>query len=284
MNYTTDKKNDNTYHITGIGLFDCDVVFDCGQCFRWYKQDEYWNGIAGSKIAKVKTINDGIELICEEEDFDYWMHYLDIDYDYISARNKLMQDKDIAPLIGLSPGIRFLNQDFFECLISFIISANNNIKRIKGIIERICTTYGDKVGEQYSFPTAEVLAQCTEDDFKSLGAGYRAGYILETARLYVSGYDHTPLYTRDIQSARKELTYFKGVGIKVADCVLLFSLMRKDAFPVDTWIRKVMHALYNDKSLSDNQIRQIAEDRFAGNAGLANQYLFHINRTMPELS
>ncbi len=172
-----------------------------------------------------------------------------------------MHDKDVAQLIGLSPGIRFLNQDFFECLISFIISANNNIKRIKGIIERICETYGDKVGEHYTFPTAERLAKCTEEDFKALGAGYRSSYILESARLFAAGYDYTPLLNRDIDSARKELTIFKGVGIKVADCVLLFSLMRKDAFPVDTWIRKVMHALYDDTSLSDNAIRKLAAER-----------------------
>lgn len=271
--------SDNTFHITGIGLFDCDVVFDCGQCFRWYKESEYWIGISGTNIARVMTIDDGIEIVCAPDALEYWMHYLDIEYDYISARDALRGDSDISTLVDISPGIRFLNQDFFECLISFIISANNNIKRIKSIIDKICKTYGTQIDGMYTFPSASILAQCTDSDLRALGAGYRADYIIETARLYTDGYDYEPLYTRDIVAARAELTFFKGVGKKVADCVLLFSLMRKDAFPVDTWIRKVMHDLYDDTTLSDSAIGQLAQERFGANAGLANQYLFHINRT-----
>ena len=181
-------------------------------------------------------------------------------------------------MVNLIPGMRFLNQDFYECLIHFIISANNNIGRIRSIIDKIAVAYGEKVGDVYVFPSAEVLAACTEQQMKECGAGYRAPYIVESAGLAAQGYDYTHLYTVELYTARKELTMFKGVGIKVADCVLLFSLKRKDAFPVDTWIRKVMHNLYNDTSLSDNQIREIAKNRFGENSGLANQYLFHINR------
>lgn len=272
------QKANGAYEISNIGAFDCDVVFDCGQAFRWEKIEGYWQGISLTHIAKVKSIDNGIKIICEEGDINYWVKYLDLKYDYISAKSQLKKDKDIAPMVKLLPGMRFLNQDFYECLISFIISANNNVKRIKGIIEKLSLRYGKCLGNVYAFPEAKVLAKCTIDEIKECGAGYRAHYIIESAKLVAGGYDYAPLYTRDLYDARKELTIFKGVGIKVADCVLLFSLGRKDAFPVDTWIRKVMHDILGDTSLSDNQIRAIAADRFMGNAGLANQYLFHINR------
>ena len=268
------------YIITGVGLFDSDTIFDCGQCFRWFKKDGYWHGISCDKTAKVKTIEDGVELICVEDDLNYWIDYLDLEYDYSASKEFLLKDKDIAPMVSMIPGMRFLNQDFYECLMHFIISANNNIKRIRSIIERISQAYGEEIGDGiYAFPKAEVLAACTPQQMKECGAGYRAPYIVETAGMITKGYDYAPLYTRDLYAARKELTVFKGVGVKVADCVLLFSLKRKDAFPVDTWIRKVMHELYNDRSLSDNKIREMAWERFGESSGLANQYLFHINRT-----
>ena len=268
-----------TYQIKDIGDFDSDTIFDCGQCFRWAKIGDYWHGISLDKTAKVKTIDDGIELICKNDDLDYWIDYLDLKYDYDTAKEQLLSDRDIAPMVDKIPGMRFLNQDFYECLMHFIISANNNIKRIRVIIERISKAYGEEIGEDiYAFPKAAILAACTPEDMKECGAGYRAPYIVETAMMVAEGYDYTHLYTKDLYVARKELTMFKGVGIKVADCVLLFALKRKDAFPVDTWIRKVMHNLYNDTSLSDNRIREIAWERFGRNSGLANQYLFHINR------
>jgi len=273
------KSKDCAYRIKDIGDFDSDTIFDCGQCFRWVKVGDYWHGVSLDKIAKVKTIDDGVEIECSEEDLDYWIDYLDLEYDYTTAKEQLLLDSDIAPMVDKIPGMRFLNQNFYECLMHFIISANNNIKRIRMIIERISKAYGEEVGEGiYTFPKAEVLAACTPEDMKECGAGYRATYILETARMAAAGYDYNPLYTKDLYVARKELTMFKGVGIKVADCVLLFALKRKDAFPVDTWIRKVIHSLYNDTSLSDNKIREIAWERFGRNSGLANQYLFHINR------
>ncbi len=272
------KKSDGEYIITGIGDFDSDTIFDCGQCFRWEKKDNYWHGISLNKTAKVKTIEDGIKLACKDEDLDYWIDFLDLKYNYNSAKDDLLKDSDIAPMVTLLPGMRFLNQDFYECLMHFIISSNNNIKRIKSIINKISYEYGDKCGDFHTFPKAEVLAQCTSEDMMKCGAGYRAPYIVETARMITQGYDYTPLYSVNLDEARKELTVFKGVGIKVADCVLLFSLKRKDAFPVDTWIRKVMQSLYNDLTLTDNKIRLLAHERFGGNSGLANQYLFHINR------
>lgn len=275
----TEREN-GRYIITDIGDFDSDAIFTSGQCFRWVKQGDYWQGISLDKTAKVKTIPDGIELACSEDDLEYWINFFDLEYDYTKAKSQLMQDADIAPMIDMLPGMRFLNQDFYECLMSFIISANNNIKRITMIINRISQKYGENLGDGiYTFPKAEVLAACTAEDMLACGAGYRAAYIVESARKAASGYEYANLYTEELDKARKELTAFKGVGIKVADCVLLFSLKRKDAFPVDTWIRKVMHSLCGDTSLNDNQIRGIAAKRFGKNAGLANQYLFHINRT-----
>ena len=275
----TEREN-GRYIITDIGDFDSNAIFTSGQCFRWVKQGDYWQGISLDKIAKVKTIPDGIELVCSEDDLQYWINFLDLEYDYTEAKSQLMQDADIAPMIDMLPGMRFLNQDFYECLMSFIISANNNIKRITMIINRISQKYGENLGDGiYTFPKAEVLAVCTAEDMLACGAGYRAAYIVESAQKMAAGYEYANLYTEELDKARKELTAFKGVGIKVADCVLLFSLRRKDAFPVDTWIRKVMQSLCSDTSLNDNQIRAIAAKRFGQNAGLANQYLFHINRT-----
>ena len=138
------KKHNGKYIITGIGEFDSDTIFDCGQCFRWEKNDDYWQGISLDKTAKVKTVEDGIELICDDSDLKYWLDFFDLEYDYRMAKDRLMLDADIAPMVCMIPGMRFLNQDFYECLMHFIISANNHIKRIKLIINKISAEYGQK--------------------------------------------------------------------------------------------------------------------------------------------
>lgn len=266
------------YIIDNLHDFNADIIFDCGQCFRFTKKDKYWQGVSGHHFAKVKDIENGIILSCKEADLRYWINYLDLSYDYEKAKRELSLDSVIKPLISLMPGMRLLNQDFFECLISFIISSNNNILRIRGIIDRLCARYGKKLDIGYSFPTPNSLALAAETDILTCGAGYRAPYIIKTSQMISNGFDYNSLKQMPLKQAQETLTKFMGVGVKVADCVLLFSLGRKDAFPVDTWIRKVMHDICHER-LNDNTIREYAKKRFGKNAGLANQYLFHYNRT-----
>lgn len=266
------------YIIENLHNFNPSIIFDCGQCFRFTKKGKYWQGMSGHHFAKVKDIENDIILSCKQEDLRYWINYLDLSYDYEKAKLELSLDSVIKPLISLMPGMRLLNQDFFECLISFIISSNNNILRIRSIIDKLCARYGEKLDVGYSFPTPNSLALAAKADILTCGAGYRASYIIKTSQMITDGFDYNSLKQMSLKSAQETLTKFMGVGVKVADCVLLFSLGRKDAFPVDTWIRKVMHDICHEK-LNDNRIREYAKKRFGENAGLANQYLFHYKRT-----
>lgn len=261
--------------ITDVGPFDVEAIFTCGQAFRWHKTKDGWQGIAMDKMLTIGQLDDGIVLDCPKEDVPFWVHYLDLDYDYQAVRDRLILDIDLRPAIEAMPGLRFLNQPFYECLISFIISANNNIPRIKKIIEALSERYGKKVADGcYGFPTAKALANAKEEDVRACGAGYRASYIIEASNTVQEGFDHENLRTMPLDEARIALTALKGVGCKVADCVLLFSCHHRAAFPVDTWVRKAMAELYGE-SLKDKAIREIAKERFGEHGGLAQQYLFH---------
>lgn len=270
--------DDNGYMIRGMGPFDCEAVLDGGQCFRWVQREGIWQGYAGRHMAKIRPMTDGIYLECSLNALPMWRAYLDVDSDYISAREVLSKDTALTELIDEYPGIRFLNQPFFECVISFILSANNNVARIKKTVQTLCETFGEPMPDGYAFPAPDILAGLTDAQLRSCGTGYRAPYIIHTAQQVAQGFPHEQLIGLPLDEAREALTQFKGVGVKVADCILLFSLQRKDAFPVDTWIRKVMIDIMGHKT-SDNQIRAYAAQRFGEHAGLANQYLFHYHRT-----
>lgn len=210
-------------------------------------------------------------------DKEYFWHFFDLDTDYAAKVSKISA---ISPLMkeasDFGKGIRILNQDLTEMIFSFIISANNNIKRIQLIIERLCNELGEDTPYGKAFPSVSALASAPVDLFTKLGAGYRDKYLSVTANKLLN-YDLSSLAALDSVSARRELLTFMGVGPKVADCILLFGMRRGDVFPVDTWIKKVYHN-YFEQGHKDSEISSYFCNLFGGDAGLCQQYLFYFQR------
>lgn len=259
------------------GLFDPDVTFDCGQCFRWEKQpDGSWSGVVRGQILTVRK--SGGQIILEQagsSGFEQiWRSYFDLERDYEGIKKSLSGDPVLEAAIKFAPGIRILRQEPWEALCSFIISQNNNIPRIKGIVSRLCENFGDRIsGKTYSFPSAERLAGLSEKDLAPLRSGFRAKYIIDAARKTASGeVDFEALSYMPLDEARKTLKTIKGVGPKVADCALLFGCGRLDSFPVDVWIKRVLAKFYPDGFPRE----------YISYGGIAQQFLFHYARCCPE--
>lgn len=242
----------------------------CGQCFRFRELGEgEYDGFAGEKYVKLIQREDGIALCCDEEDKPFWEEYFDISLDYAVLLESFGKDGTLkAACTGRK--IRVLKQQPFETLISFIISQNNNIKRITGIIDRLCRGFGEKIEAGYAFPKAEALAGLKEEDLSELRAGFRAKYIIDAANKVAGGEtDLEKIRLMSDEEAREELKKIKGVGDKVADCVLLFGLYHTSAVPKDVWIKRV-NAYYYPDGLPECVGRY---------AGIAQQYLFDYART-----
>ena len=264
--------------------FNLKHTFDCGQCFRWNENpDGSYSGVAGGRA--VRLWEDGGEIVienCSEKDFDaFWRGYLDLDRDYGEIKKTVAINDVMKTAISYGGGIRILRQEFFETLMSYIISQNNSIPNIKRVVERLCAAYGEPIyfgGEiRYAFPTAERLASLSEQDFRALGAGFRDRYLVGAARLAAEGgLDPARLSSIPTEEARAELMKIKGVGNKVCDCVLLFSLGKFDLFPTDTWIRKVMEESFETGSVS--AAKSAGEKLFGQYSGFAQQYLFYWRR------
>lgn len=261
------KGNDIILH--GVKCLNLDLTLDCGQAFRWVRQsDGSWSGAAQGVFLNIKEEN-GDFILKNTTDENYeniWRGYFDIDRDYVKICDALKQDRLIASTIDEYYGIRILNQDSWEALCSFVISQQNNIKRIKGIIERLCVRYGEEIdGGFYSFPSAERLSALTVEDFEKLGTGYRAKYLERLAKGVASGeIDLDKIKNLPLDEARRELLNIYGVGVKVANCALLFGFGFYSAFPVDVWMKRVME--YYPDGLPKC---------FDGVEGIAQQYLFH---------
>ena len=234
--------------IKNINCLDLAETLDCGQAFRWKEtNDGRWYGIAHGKEIEL-SMNGGTLTLYDttQEDFEnIWSDYLDLNRDYAAIEKVISSDDTLSKMYKLCNGVRVLNQEPWETLCSFIISQNNNIKRIKGIIERLCETYGTKLNNGYSFPAAERIAILTVEDLAPLRCGFRAKYILDAAKRVASGeIDFDYIKTLPIDEARSELTKIYGVGHKVADCTLLFGLGFAEAFPKDVWIKRAMPLLF----------------------------------------
>jgi N-glycosylase/DNA lyase len=209
-----------------------------------------------------------------------WLKYLSLDKDYSDAVKRFENDEYIKKAAAFGKGIRILRQEPCETAISFIISSNNNIKRIKKIIEHFCCLFGREIIFEgklyYTFPTGEELAAVTKESLAPIKAGFRDKYIADAAEKIVSGdIDFEKISALDTDAARKELMRIKGVGEKVADCILLFGFDRGEAFPKDVWIKRVMNDIYGDG---------FDEKRFGNDAGIIQQWMFHYARMHPEIS
>ena len=282
------------WQITKIPTFDVKNIFECGQCFRWNKEKENsYVGVFENSVVRVKQTSKSISFEgVNKQDKDLQeicFSYFDLQRDYESLQKQLKKaDSTLGQSIQYGQGIRILNQDLWETIISFIISANNNIPRIKGIIERLSKNYGQPIqwreNTYYTFPTPEELAKASIEDLRKLGLGFRDKRVYETTkRIVEKKVDLEKLKEeKNFETIRETLLTLPGVGEKVADCILLFStLKRLEAFPIDVWVKRVMNELYIHKEegeVNNKEIQKIAYEKFGTLAGLAQQYLFYWKR------
>jgi N-glycosylase/DNA lyase len=278
------------YNIEGVKDFHLDHIFDCGQCFRWERNpDGSYSGIAFGKMARMEYDHKNCLLTihgASEEDFQQiWRHYLDLDRDYGEIKKTLAGSDDvIAEAIEYGSGIRILNQEKWETLLSFIISQNNNIPRIKKCINSLAETLGSRAGEfegreYYSLPSPEVLAEATLEDLAPCRLGYRAKYLIETAKQVCDeGIDGLERLGTDEVTSKETFEALKkycGVGPKVANCIALFAMGKFDSFPIDVWVKKVMNQLYGIAENDMKAMAAFAEEKFGVYGGIAQQYLFY---------
>lgn len=279
------------YIIKNCKSFKAKDIFDCGQCFRWNEEpDGSYTGIFGHNVLNVKEEKDiVITGICDGNIEDICKKYFDLDRNYEEIKETLsLIDDNMKESIKYGEGIRILNQDLWEMIISFIISANNNIPRIKGIIERMSAKYGQEIKfrgtSYYTFPTIDELSQASVKELKDLGLGFRDRYVYETTKKIKEGKINLEnLKQESTNEVRKQLLTLTGVGPKVADCIMLFSTLKRfDVFPVDVWVRRVMNDLYihneDETKVNKKQIQEIARDKFGALEGIAQQYLFYWKR------
>lgn len=252
---------------------DLDETLDCGQAFRWKKVgSDYKCTYEGSffndslRISEISKGNFILHNTSEEEFLGRWVDYFDLRTNYSELKKQFSEDETLSKACEFAGGIRLLKQNSWECLISFIISQNNNIPRIKGIIDRLCEKYG-------GFPSAEQMRGVTADDLAYLRSGFRGKYLSDAVECVNCGtVNLAEIAAAPIDEAREALKKIKGVGPKVAECVLLFGMHRTEAFPVDVWIKRVLAEYYPDG------FPEFAKE----NAGIAQQYLFHYIRNRCE--
>lgn len=268
-------RKDGNLIVTCDGCISLDYTLDCGQSFRWKKENDVWSAVVYGRKIRVhqKDENTLIFYNTTEEDFEnIWKIYFDLDRNYPDIISRFGEDSYLSTASEEYYGIRVLNQEPWEALCSFIISQNNNIPRIKGIVERLCENFGENLGEGYfTFPSAEKLSAMTPDDLAPLRAGFRAKYIIDAANKVASGQiSFKEILEKDISFGRESLMKICGVGPKVAECALLYGCRKADAFPIDVWVKRIMSELY------ENGLPQCAYPEI----GIAQQYLFHWRRNL----
>lgn len=272
--------------IKDIKHFELKDVFECGQCFRWNKTEENtYIGTAYGRVIEVKKQeNDAIIYNTSEEDFNnIWREYFDLDRDYGEIIEELSNDPILKKSSEFGEGIRLLQQDPFEITISFIISANNRIPMIKRAIDNISKKWGKEIlykgKTYYTFPTLDVLAQVSLEEIESCGVGFRAKYIVDTIKkLYENEYDLNEIKKLNGDGCHEALKKFNGIGPKVSDCIMLFSMQKYSAFPVDVWVKRAMMFFYVAPDVSLPKIRKFGREKFGDLAGFAQQYLFYYAR------
>ena len=279
-------ESENKIIIENSDHFNLSDIFDCGQCFRFNRINNPddtdgddlndFEGVAFGKYLRVTQKENTIYFETNPEDFNnIWRNFFDIDRDYKKICGILEQDEILKKASEFCPGVRILKQHPFECLISFIISQNNNIPRIKKIIERLCENFGEpvihKAKTYYTFPSAEKIANLTLDDLDVLKSGFRAKYIRDAAKKIAGGeIDLDSVYKMTLTDGSEYLQKIKGVGAKIAACVLLFAYNKLESFPIDVWIKKVLEKYYP----ADFK----PHEYFGQYAGIAQEYLYYYER------
>ena len=284
---------EQTYIIKNVKSFEPKHIFECGQCFRWNEEDDgSYTGVFKGNVINVKKINEDVIFkgLVSGDIKEIVTDYFDLNRDYEKIKKTLSKiDNNMKTSVEYGNGIRILNQDLWETIISFIISANNNIPRIKGIIERLSAKYGKEIiwneKKYYTFPNAEELKNVSIEEFRSLGLGFRDIRLYETTKLILEKQIDLDMLCEEKETlkVRDELLKLSGVGPKVADCILLFSTLKRfDVFPIDVWVRRVMNELYikneDETKVNKKEIERIAKEKYGEIEGLAQQYLFYWKR------
>lgn len=281
----------NDILIKNVTDFKLSDIFDCGQCFRFNPDGNGgYIGTAYCKTVRITQAGDTVTLHnTSKSDFDsIWRNFLDLDRDYTAIKRELTKNTDTVMLnaIDYGGGIRILKQDLWETVISFIISASNNIPRIKKIIELLCTNFGTshiyEGKTYYSFPDAKTIASLHPEELDVIRAGFRTKYIYACAKCVADGeFELDKLFKMSTQDAKRELMKLNGIGNKVADCILLFALNRFDSFPVDVWIKRIMEYCYFENEPQEIPvISELASAKFGELGGIAQQYLFYYARSL----
>ena len=302
MDYRHIKINEDSIVIEGVKNFKLKQTFECGQCFRFHKiSDTNYITVAFERVIELEEDGDNIIIYNSNEDDvkNIWIKYFDLERDYSAIKEELAKDDLLKKSVEFGPGIRILNQDPFEILISFIVSARNSIPSIMKTINKISAKWGRKIeykGEiYYAFPTVEQIKDASLEEIQETGASFRSKYIIDTiGNVYKSmkaaengskeekeeykKYDLDYIKSLSDDDCHKALQEFKGVGAKVADCIMLFSMEKYSAFPVDVWVKRAMIYFYGAEDASLNKIRIFARNKFGKLSGFAQQYLFYYAR------
>ncbi len=264
--------------------FSLKETVECGQCFRYEKLTEnQYKIIASNKVIIISQNQDTLSF-SNNTNLDFWKHYLHLDGDYAHIKKTLSQNDSIMQeAISFASGIHLLRQDFFETLISFIISQNNHIPRIRRLIQLLCEAYGEDLeNNNYAFPSPNALKNVTEAEYRAMGFGFRGRYLVDAvSKVNTTDFSPNTLSNLPTLELRKKLMSIVGVGEKVADCILLFACGRYEVFPVDVWVNRIYSHLYaNDEKISLKELHNQASTRFSSFAGFAQQYLFYYTRKL----
>ncbi|MBX9138767.1 MULTISPECIES: DNA glycosylase [unclassified Clostridium] len=300
MNYTNIIEKENSIVLENVKDFNIKQILECGQCFRWERiSDTNYIIVAYRRVIEVIQEGSTVTILnTNMNDFnEIWKNYFDLDVNYEEVKEELSKDELLKKSVEFGYGIRILNQDPFEMLISFIISARNSIPSIMKTIKKISERWGDRIEYKdniyYAFPTPEQLKEVSLEEIKETGASFRSKYIVDTISKVnaaldaknngelteeLEQFDLEYIKSLPVDECHKALQNFMGVGAKVADCIMLFSMSKHSAFPVDVWIKRAMIHFYLAPDVSLNKIRVFGREKFGELAGLAQQYLFYYAR------
>lgn len=286
MNYKL-SEIENGVILEGVSDFEPVHIFECGQCFRWNREDDgSYTGVAYGRVINVAKEGDRVVLSnTDRAEFEaVWKGYFDLERDYSEIKRIVSVDEVMEKSVEFGSGIRILAQEPWEMLISFIISARNSIPNIKKTIEKLSKAFGEKIceyngKEYYAFPRPEDLSGLSEGDIRQYGTSFRTKYIMDSAERVLRSGGINALKDEPTDTAREQLMEFAGVGPKVSDCILLFGLSKYDVFPVDVWVQRVMDEYYTKGAYKNlNKVREYGLEMFGEYAGFGQQYLFYYAR------